>query len=221
MTKNIIIAIDGPAGSGKSSTAKLVAKKLGFVHIDTGAMYRAITKLAMDKNIPAVYSPSIDKILQNIEFNYVNLDNKLLLTLNGKIVGNEIRTQKVSNNVSAFCTISAIREKMVEFQREVAIKNSIVMEGRDIGTVVFPNADYKFFITASIKVRAQRRMLELKEKGNSYDIITLENEIANRDKMDSERKISPLKKAEDAIEVDTTDLTLEEQSIFIVNKINI
>lgn len=207
MNGSISIAIDGPAGAGKSTIAKIVANRLEIDYIDTGAMYRAFTYKLLCKNIDFNDEKTILKELEDtlIDFreNHIYLD--------GKIVDKQIRDNIINQNVSYIAKIKEIRDGMVRIQRNIAKDKSIVMDGRDIGTVVLPNADYKFFIVASIEGRAKRRYKDLLEKGETT--ITLEQvkeELEKRDTIDSTREIAPLIKAENAIEVDTTNQTIEE-----------
>ena len=209
MSKNVKIAIDGPAGSGKSTTARLLASKLKYIYIDTGAMYRAITLwwLKNGKISEEKLSSSLKKI--SVELDYLN--DMQITILNGQNVSDEIRDNEVSSNVSYISSLIAVREYLVEVQRNLARDIGVVMDGRDIGTVVFPNAELKIYLVADIKERAIRRQKELREKGQIIELSELEKEIALRDKKDSSRKISPLKKADDAIEIDTSGLSIEQQ----------
>ncbi|WP_416197957.1 MAG: (d)CMP kinase [Sporanaerobacter sp.] len=207
MNRSISIAIDGPAGAGKSTIAKIVASRLGIDYIDTGAMYRAFTYKLLCKNInfndKRAVLKELDSTLIDFRENHIYLD--------GKIVDKQIRDNIINQNVSYIAKIKEIRDGMVRIQRNIAQDKSIVMDGRDIGTVVLPNADYKFFIVASIEERARRRYKDLLEKGETT--ITLEQvkeELEKRDNIDSTREIAPLIKAEDAIKVDTTNQTIEE-----------
>ena len=207
MDNNISIAIDGPAASGKSTISKLISKKLDIEYIDTGAMYRAFTLKLINKNIVL---DDTDKILQ--EINETNIDFKdKHIYLDGEIVDKQIRENIINQNVSYIAKIKEVRYRMVELQRKIAKNKGVVMDGRDIGTVVLPDADYKIFIVASIDERAKRRYKDLIAEGETK--ITLEQvkeELKIRDNIDSTRKIAPLLKANDAIEVDTTDKTIEE-----------
>lgn len=210
--ENFQVAIDGPAGSGKSSISELVATKLGFVHVDTGAMYRAVTLEALrrkiDLNNEAEYS-----FVDSIEIVYIN-DNTFL---NHEDVSEEIRSLEVTRNVSLVSSYKAVRDKMVQFQRLSAKNGYVLMDGRDIGTTVLPNADVKIFLTASPEERAKRRLKELEQKGIKESFETVLNDIKVRDYKDSHREISPLKKADDAILVDTTSMTIEEVCNTIVS----
>ena len=216
----MIIAIDGPAGSGKSTIARLIAKDKGLIYLDTGAMYRLVTLKALNK-----------EILGNNDLNYLEEIKKLLDNLNIDIkengfyldnvdVSEEIRKPIVSENVSDVAAIREVREKMVDLQRKFSESKNVILDGRDIGTVVFPNADLKIFLIADAKERAKRRYKELVEKGENVEIEEIYENILKRDKIDSTRKESPLKKAEDAIEVDTTSKNIEEVKNEILRMIN-
>ena len=215
----MIIAIDGPAGSGKSTTAKIVAEKLGISYLDTGSMYRAVTIYFIDNNY-SLDSDNIDDIIDSIRIDISDESDNQPVILNGKNVTDRLRDSKISSLVSTISSNKKIRDKMVLMQREISKDKSIVVDGRDIGTVVFPDADYKFFITAGIKERALRRYHEISLKGNSIELIDIEKDIAKRDYLDSTRKNSPLKKAEDAIDIDTTHLNIDEQVNIILKTIN-
>tara|TARA_B100000963_G_scaffold325806_1_gene312322 strand:+ start:518 stop:1177 length:660 start_codon:yes stop_codon:yes gene_type:complete len=204
----MIIAIDGPSASGKSTTAKGVSNKLGFNHIDTGSMYRAVTFGLIHENIMLDNRNSIISYLRNLDLKF---DSNGYVILNGKNVSNAIRTVEISSKVSKISAIPEIRSKMVDFQRNIAGKSDCVLEGRDIGTVVFPNADYKFYMIADINIRAQRRLIELKQIDESTTIEEIISSIKIRDELDSKRSHSPLKKATDAIEIDTSLLSISQQ----------
>ena len=204
----MIIAIDGPSASGKSTTAKGVSNKLGFTHIDTGSMYRAVTFGLSYENIMPDDLKSINIYLRNLDLTF---DSNGHIILNGENVSNSIRTVEISSKVSMISAIPDIRNKMVNFQRNIAGKSNCVLEGRDIGTVVFPNADYKFYMIADINIRAQRRLIELKQINESITIEEIISNIKNRDELDSKRSHSPLKKAIDAIEIDTSLLSINQQ----------
>ncbi|MFI3251537.1 MAG: (d)CMP kinase [bacterium] len=206
--KNFQVAIDGPAGSGKSTISKIVAKKLEFSHIDTGAMYRAVTLEALNRNID-VDNEEEYGFLANIKVEYSNN----LILLNGVDVSKEIRKTEVTANVSAVSRLKVVRDAMVDLQKYTASKGCVVMDGRDIGYVVLPNADVKVFLTASVEERAKRRMLE--EENATYEEIL--NDIKVRDHKDSTREISPLKQADDAILLDTTSLTIDQVVEEIIN----
>jgi len=207
--EKIIIAIDGPAGAGKSTIAKLIAKKLDFFYIDTGAMYRALTLKAKQKNLKLDDESQMIVLAKctRIQLDYKN--GNLNVLLDGKDVSEEIRTPYVTDGVSTIAKIKAVREVMTHLQRKIAHNNNCVLEGRDIGTVVFPNAKFKFFLDADFNERANRRFKELKEKNLNIDIYGVEEDLSSRDRMDSTRKVAPLKKADDAIYIDTTNLTIE------------
>ena len=213
----MIIAIDGPSASGKSTTAKGVAEKLGITHLDTGAMYRTVT-WGLKK---AAIHPSDDKkVLDFLKDLEIYFDASNHIWLNGEDVSVEIRTGDISSRVSAVSAIPEVREKMVKIQRQIAGKKDCVLEGRDIGTVVFPDAEYKFFLVADTEIRAKRRLLDLERIGETSTLAELMDDIERRDAVDSSREHSPLLQAEDAIPIDTSHLTINEQINKIVNLIN-
>lgn len=205
------IALDGPAGAGKSTLAKLIAAKLDILYLDTGAMYRAVALKTIKENIDVKDVEKIDALMENINIKVRYIDGKQHTFLDDEDVSQKIRTAEVSLAASNVAVIKSVRLKMVELQREIAGDQSVVMDGRDIGTYVLPNAQFKFFVTASAEERARRRYLEMKESGVQnvdYDIIL--EDIKYRDKNDSSRSFAPLRKADDAILVDNTDLTVKE-----------
>jgi cytidylate kinase len=218
MSKGLILAIDGPAGSGKSTSAKLIAKKLGYVYIDTGAMYRAITYLALENEAINDEAQIIELARKcKIDLNYE--DGEVIVRLNDVNVSKEIRSSEVNSHVSDVSKISDVRKVLVEKQREMAARgNGVVMEGRDIGTVVFPNADVKIFLTASLDIRANRRTKEYNANGSKVLVDDVRSNLSNRDKIDSSRDDSPLTKASDAVEVDTTNVTIDEQVNLILEE---
>ena len=202
----MIIAIDGPAGSGKSTIAKLIAKDLDLVYLDTGAMYRIFTLKTLKENVEHTNLKKINELLETLD---IDID-KDKFYLDKKDVSSEIRTTEVANNVSKIAAIKEVREKMVSLQREFSKSKNVIVDGRDIGTVVFPNADVKIFLIADAKERTNRRYKELKEKDKNISWDEIYKNILTRDEIDSTRKIAPLKKAKDAIEVDTTGKSIEE-----------
>ncbi len=213
----MIIAIDGPSASGKSTTAKGVAEKLGITHLDTGAMYRTVTWGLKKAAIHPSDDEKVRDFLKNLEI-YFDASNHIWL--NGEDVSVEIRTGDISSRVSAVSAIPEVREKMVKIQRQIAGKKDCVLEGRDIGTVVFPDAEYKFFLVADAEIRAKRRLLDLERIGETNTLAELMDDIERRDAVDSSREHSPLLQAEDAIPIDTSHLTINEQINKIVNLIN-
>lgn len=213
--ENIIVAIDGPAGSGKSTIAKIIAEKLGFTYIDTGAMYRMITLYCLENNIDITNNSEIEKTLKNI-----NLDmQKDKFYLNSKDVTTEIREDRVNKNVSSVASIKVIRKNLVDLQRKISLNKNVILDGRDIGTVVFPNAQVKIYLLASPEERAKRRHREFLEKNIETSFEEVLKSIKDRDYIDSHRIESPLKKANDAFELDTTNLKIEEVVNFIIEKI--
>ena len=217
----MIIAIDGPAASGKSTSAKLVSQKLGFTYLDTGAMYRCVTLLILKNNVEIKNHSHLDSLLMQFQLDIKKNKKDYLFFLDGEDVSTDIRSTEVTNNVSAVSALPVVRKKLVSIQRKIAENQDSVIEGRDIGTVVFPNADIKFFIVADTIVRAKRRQLDLKKIGEEKTIDSLVKEISDRDNYDSRRKISPLFKAIDAIEVNSTNTTIHEQVDFMVNKVKL
>ncbi len=215
--KKIIIAIDGNSGCGKSTTAKALAKKLHYIYIDTGAMYRAVTLFFIEHDIDLNNEEDVKNALAQIDisFKYNEETGHNDTYLNGKNVEREIRQMEVSNLVSPVSEIPAVRRKLQEQQRRLGEDKGVVMDGRDIGTVVFPDADLKIFMTADLEVRAERRRKEMHEKGMNVELNEVIANLKERDRIDSSRADSPLKKADDAIVVDTSHLTFDEQ----VNKI--
>ncbi len=217
--KKIKIAIDGPAGSGKTTTAKLVANKLGYIYIDTGAMYRAVT-LAWLKSGTDLTEENVCKLIKSIDIKIINSIEGQKTYLNNIDVSEEIRMPEITKYVSPISAISCVREKLVSMQRELGKNGSVVLEGRDIGTVVFPDAELKIYLVASVEARAKRRTKELLEKGLTVSEEEIKRQIIERDNYDSNREISPLKKAIDAIEIDTSNLTIEEQCKKIIELVN-
>ncbi len=217
----MIIAIDGPAATGKSTTAKALAQRLAVTYLDTGARYRAVTLLTLRKKIKISENSDLISLLERFDLKIEQHENKILVILNGEDVSDEIRRLDVTENVSEVSALSIVRKTLVKIQRKVANDQTCVVEGRDIGTVVFPNAEVKFYVVADYDVRAKRRLLDFKRLGEEKSIDNLIEEIKNRDKYDSERKDSPLLKANDAIEVDTTNMTIEQQVDTMYKKIKL
>lgn len=217
--KSIRIAIDGPASSGKSTVAKIIAKNLGYTYLDTGAMYRSATYLALQNNLT---EDNVEEILKALANNPVSFgraeDGSQTVFVGDKDVTLAIRQNDVTNNVSWVAAIPEVREELVEQQRRIAKNGAIIMDGRDIGTVVLPDAELKIFLIASVEERAERRFKENQEKGIETDFETLKREIAERDYKDSHRKVSPLKAADDAITFDTTGVDIDGAVKFIQEK---
>lgn len=209
--RKIIVAIDGPAASGKSTTAKELAKKLGYVYLDTGAMYRACALQAIREGISPNDISSIVRMLEKIDIQISYTEEGNIIWLNGEDVSQQIRTPEISSSASAISAIPAVRYKMVELQRKLGKNGGVVLEGRDIGTYVFPEAEAKFFMVADLEVRAKRRFKELAEKGIKTNYTDVLKELKERDEADANRSLAPLKPAEDAILIDTSNLTIEEQ----------
>ena len=204
------IAIDGPAGAGKSTIAKRVAKELGFIYVDTGAMYRAIALYLIRKGIKSDEIEAIKESLDEIDITIVYDNDTQIVMLNGENVNGFIRTEEVGIMTSAISTHAVVRQKLLELQRNLAQSSDVLMDGRDIGTCVLPNADLKIYLTASSRTRAQRRWKELTERGVECDLDQIEKDIIDRDYRDMNREVAPLKQADDAVLLDTSDMNIEE-----------
>ena len=203
------IAIDGPAGAGKSTIAKKLAKELGYVYVDTGAMYRAMAYYFLTNNISSDDEEKIAKACENVNVSIAYKNNEQQVLLNGENISDKIRNEEVGNMASATSVYPVVRTKLVELQRQLAQKENVIMDGRDIGTVVLPNANVKIYLTASSKVRAQRRFDELTEKGISCKFDEIEKDIIDRDYRDMHRETSPLKQADDAVLLDSSDMDID------------
>ena len=215
------IAIDGPAGAGKSTIAKRLAKKLGFIYVDTGAMYRAMAYYFLQHNIDAKDENAIAAACPDVDVTITYENGEQQVLLNGENVNGVIRNEEVGNMASSTSVYPVVRKKLVELQRQLAKSADVIMDGRDIGTVVLPHADLKIYQIASVETRAKRRYLENKKRGLEADLETIKKEIEQRDYQDMHRAISPLKKADDAIELDTSNMTLKEvvdQVLTLINK---
>ncbi|MDO4215687.1 MAG: (d)CMP kinase [Bacteroidales bacterium] len=221
--KKITIAIDGYSSCGKSTMAKSLAKNLGYIYVDSGAMYRAVTLFALREGLfteEGIAEQKLEALLPNINISFVNDEatGKPLTYLNGECVENEIRNMEVSSHVSPIAALGFVREAMVKLQQLMGEKKGIVMDGRDIGTTVFPNAELKIFVTASAEVRAQRRFDELKAKGEVANYEDILKNVVERDYIDMHREVSPLKQADDAILLDNSNMTIEEQQEWLQNE---
>lgn len=211
----MIIGVDGPAGAGKSTISKLIAKKLNINYIDTGAMYRAVTYKCLSEGVDVKNEEAVIEVAKRTDIDF--RDNNIYL--DSKVVNEEIRTREVSANVSDVAKIKEVRYLMVDVQREIGTRNDVILDGRDIGSYVFPNADYKFFLVATPEERGRRRYKELCEKGFEGTLEEIIKDIEKRDEIDSNREFAPLKKADDAIEIDTTGLGIDEVVEAVVSKI--
>ncbi len=214
--KGIIVAIDGPAGAGKSTTARLLAEKLNYDYIDTGAMYRAVTLFALRNDIKHTETEQLVKLVSSLNFEFKN--NGTEIFVNSENVSEQIRSAEVSSKVSDYSKIAEVREILIQKQYEIGEHGGIVMEGRDITTAVFPNAELKIFLTADLDVRAYRRLIEIRNKGQKIDLENVRNNLETRDKIDSSRDVNPLMITEDSIIIDTTKLTVDQQVEIIYNK---
>lgn len=210
MSGSMTIAIDGPAGAGKSTIAKLIAKKKGYIYVDTGAMYRAMALYFIEQGIGADDQERISAAVPGMDVTITHENGEQIVWLNGRNVNGLIRTEEVGKMASASSGIREVREKLVELQRALAEKESVVMDGRDIGTCVLPNANVKIYLTADSHVRAVRRYEELRAKGQECDLDTIEKDIIDRDYQDMHRELSPLRQAEDAVLLDSSAMTIEE-----------
>ncbi|RKY68672.1 MAG: (d)CMP kinase [Candidatus Latescibacterota bacterium] len=217
MTKNLTIAIDGPAGSGKSTTARLVAQRLGYAYIDTGAMYRAMALKALREGVDPKDRDAVAELADRTRIELKQQDGAMHIYLDGEDVTEKLRLPEVTKAVTPVCQVNRVRQVLVEQQRQIGRNGAVVMEGRDIGTVVLPRAELKIFLNASLQERAKRRYLELRAQGLEIPLRQLKKQMAQRDKQDMSRAQAPLRKAEDAILIDTTKLTIEEQVDKIVN----
>ena len=215
----IAVAIDGPTGAGKSSVSKAVAKKLGFIHVDTGALYRAVAYKSIKNNLKIFDEYSVNNFLKELKIDLTFEDNTQKVWVNGEDVTGEIRTEEVSMMASNVSKIPSVRAFLLDLQRNIAKKNNVIMDGRDIATVILPNADVKIFFTASPEKRAERRYNELLAKNQKVEYNTILDDVIKRDKQDSERDIAPLKPAEDSIILDTSDFTFDESVQAVVNLI--
>ena len=204
------IAIDGPAGAGKSTIARRVAKELSFIYVDTGAMYRAMALYLLHEGVDRNNTEQIGEICQNAEISIEYQSGEQIVLLNGENVNAYLRTEEVGNMASVSSAVPRVREKLLSLQRKLAKDMSVVMDGRDIGTTILPDADVKIYLTASSLTRAKRRYLELQEKGEVCNLDEIQKDIEERDQRDMNREISPLRQAEDAVLVDSSDLTIEQ-----------
>ncbi|MBU2567862.1 MAG: (d)CMP kinase [Elusimicrobia bacterium] len=217
--KKFIIAIDGPAGAGKSTIAKMVARRMGYVYIDTGAMYRALTYIAIINRVDLRSGEDLVKLAERTKIEFERVDDRIRVIIDGMDVTKEIRDEKVSECTNVVASVQGVRKILRKMQQKMGKKGGVVMEGRDIGTCVFPSAEFKFYLDASPEERAKRRYKELKQKGEKVDYGRIENSIARRDYLDKTRGINPLKQAKDALMIDSTDMTLAEVANFIVNRV--
>ena len=216
-----VIAIDGPAASGKSTVASHLARLLSIPYVNTGSMYRAVTYAALQNGVDHADIAAVENLLDSMKLDYTaDAEGKFSLSLNGVFLSDELVTPEVNSHVSLFAAIPVVREKLKELQRALAQKQRIVMEGRDIGSVVFPDAKWKFFVTASPEVRAKRRLDQSKESYSSATLEEIAKSIAERDRIDSERPVAPLKKCDDAILVDSSNMNVEETVAFIAERIS-
>jgi cytidylate kinase len=215
----LIVTIDGPAASGKSTTARIVARELGWIYLDTGAMYRALTVKVLKEKKNLNDPEAIGKLAENTKIYFISVNVGIQVFLDGEDVTSDIRFPEIDRAVGPVSEVPKVREVMIELQREMKMKGNLVVEGRDMGTVVFPDANLKFFMIASIEERARRRQKELSEKGIQVSIDNIRAEIEKRDKRDSNRNLSPLVRAKDAIDIDTTRMNIQDQVDLIIKTI--
>ena len=209
--RKITIAIDGPAASGKSTTAREVAQRLGYIYIDTGAMYRAVTLKALESQVNVHDINKVAELAEKVKIEFGKNNQKTIIYLDGKDVSDDIRAPRIDQQISPVAANPEVRKVMVKKQQEMGRHGGVILDGRDIGTVVFPKAELKIYMLASVEVRALRRKREMEQKGLEIDLDKIENDIRYRDRQDMGRSHGPLKKAEDALEIDTTRLTIEQQ----------
>ena len=209
--RKITIAIDGPAASGKSTTAREVAQRLGYIYIDTGAMYRAVTLKALESQVNVHDINKVAELAEKVKIEFGKNNQKTIIYLDGKDVSDDIRAPRIDQQISPVAANPEVRKVMVKKQQEMGKHGGVILDGRDIGTVVFPKAELKIYMLASVEVRALRRKREMEQKGLEIDLDKIENDIRYRDRQDMGRSHGPLKKAEDALEIDTTRLTIEQQ----------
>ncbi len=218
LTPELIITIDGPAGSGKSTTARLLAQKLDYLYLDTGAMYRAITLKVLRNKVDEQQHEAVIKLVAATDIELQQRKNAIAVFLDGEEISALIRSPEIDHEISWVCQIPEVRERMIALQRELGRNGGIVAEGRDMGTVVFPEADLKFFLTADLEIRGQRRWQEMQAKNIEISLMEVIAELQRRDQIDMERPLSPLQKAEDAIEINTTNMTIVQQTNFMLQK---
>lgn len=204
------IAIDGPAGAGKSTIAKRLAKEMNFIYVDTGALYRALAYAFLSNNVPIDQEKAVEELCEQLTVQLAYADGKQRVLLNGEDITDFLRQEEVGNAASVTSVYPAVRAKLLSIQQEIARQENVIMDGRDIGTCVLPNAQCKIYLTATVETRAQRRYKELIERGEEADIDKIQKDIAERDERDMSREIAPLKQADDAVLVDSSDMTIEE-----------
>lgn len=219
MMKKLTVAIDGPAGAGKSSAARLAAGNVHYLYIDTGAMYRAITWAILQHHVDIQDEAAVSAFIQPLSVRLEPLADTCRVYVNDAEITEEIRTQTISSHVSSVAALAVVRQKLVQLQRDMAKQGGVILDGRDIGTVVLPDADIKIFLTASVHSRAKRRYLEMQAKGSMETLEEIENSIAHRDYLDSHRAVSPLKQADDAMLLDNSELNLKETADVITKLI--
>ena len=219
MSKIINVAIDGPSGAGKSTIAKAAAERLGLMYVDTGALYRAIGVAVMQKSLDTKKKEDVISVLPGVDLDLTYVDGEQRVLLGGEDVSEVIRTPEASMAASDVSALPEVRAFLLDLQRDLAKRHSVIMDGRDIGTVILPDADYKFYLTASAEVRAQRRVLQLREKGIEVDEAETLAQIIQRDEQDMNREVAPLRQAEDAILVNSDHMTLEETIEYVVSRI--
>lgn len=219
MKKNLVITIDGPAGAGKSTISKILAKKLGYIYLDTGALYRALAYKALKNKIDFNALPALERLCANTDVILKNDKGQMNVYVDGENVEGKIRTEEIGLVASKISSFAVVREKLLSLQRGTGDRNGVVAEGRDMGSVVFPNADYKFYLDASLEERTKRRHKELLLKGTQREYQTIQKDMSERDKQDQQRKIAPLKAPQDAIVIDSSRLSVDDVVQFILSRI--
>lgn len=220
MSKKMIITIDGPAGAGKSTVSKMLAKKLGYIYLDTGSLYRALAYKALKDKIVLDDISALNSLCSNISIVLKNINGQMKVYVDGKDVGDKIRTEEVGLTASKISAFAIVRQRLLQLQREAGAQGGIVTEGRDMGSVVFPHADYKFFLDADVEERIKRRHKELLDKGNLSEFQSIQKDMLIRDQQDSQREIAPLKPTPSSIIIDSTKLSLQEVVEKIISQIS-
>jgi len=220
MQRKMIITIDGPAGAGKSTVSRIVAKRLGYIYLDTGSLYRALAYKALKSKINVDDMEALDSLCSNISISLKNIDGQMKVYVDGEDVGDKLRTEELGLAASKISAFPVVRQRLLELQREAGARGGVVTEGRDMGSVVFPDADYKFYLDANIEERIKRRYKELKNKGDSSEFHSIRKDMLARDNQDSKREIAPLKPASSSIIIDSTKMSIPEVVENIIRQVS-